>query len=339
MSMVEDAYLRLLQCGESGNAPATFVHLSRLFVDECLWQSYDKLIMMARDDLRGATAVDVGCKYGHVLPLFLAKGAVRAIGIDVEEEYLEAGRNFTVSVCPGAQFERSDRGLLPLPPASADFVLVNEVISHVNPVYLETIYAEIARILRPGGQVVISDGNNVANQQCREDLMQVYDAWENGPAGRDTGRDVVSRPFVDLRRDIVRNRHPHLSREQVDYVARNTFGLFGELLLDVVDAYVESGTLIERPFQPGVCPTNPKASGVVMERGFRPEQVEVALRNYGLEARQVVPVPVSGFSGTKGVLADAYLLLRHRWRSTFIPNSDRHRGSSWGFSVLAVKPV
>ena len=240
---------------------------------------------------RGATVADIGCKYGHTLPLFLARGAARAIGIDVEEEYLTVGRRIVGDIYPSVAFVQSERGFLPLPPDSVDFVLMNEVISHVNPTMLPTLYSEIARILRPKGQVLISDGNNIANLDCALDLVQVYDAWENGPEGRNTGRDVVDGAFINLRKEIIRNRHPSLPPDRVDYLATNTSGLFGDYFSAVIDRFVATGELVERPYRRGLCPTNPAASGVVMEWGFRPEAVVLALAAYGLAARAVTPVP------------------------------------------------
>jgi SAM-dependent methyltransferase len=328
-------YARLVGEGARLGADAGFAGMSKLFADKAIWRSYDWLIRLSQKSLAGAVAVDIGCKYGHVLPLFLARGARAAMGIDVEPGYLDQGRRVLGSIYPSLEFARSDRGYLPLAPGSVDFVMVNEVISHVNPMYLETLYAEIARILRPGGVVVISDGNNWANAEARQDLRNVWEAWEHGPAGRNTGRDIVSESYLELRRQVVRARHPTLPEDRVDYVARNTFGLFAGLLDEVIDEYVRTGKLVERPFRPGLFPTNPRESGVVMERAFHPVQVELALAGYGIRARQVIETPRVDRSDLKGRLLNVYLDWRHRlrcWR-----DYESVRGAAWGFQVVGIK--
>ena len=335
MSSPAEAYARLAAEQGRFNPSAYFAEMTRLFAEEHIWQSYDELLLLSPDRLVGAAAVDIGCKYGHTLPLFLARGAAAAIGVDVEPEYLEEGRRILGVLWPQIQLVASDRGLLPLASESTDLVLLNEVISHVNPMYLDNLYGEIARILRPGGVVIVSDGNNAANAECRRDLVDVWDAWENGPAGRRTGRDVVTKPFVERRREIIAARLPQLSAEAADRLAHGTFGLFGEFLDEVLDRYAKTGVLIERRYRPGLVPTSPGPGGAVMERSFHPVQVEFDLARWGIRAAQVLPPPRSSRDDLKGRLIDLYLGLRHELARRIAP--ETLRGANWGFQVVGTR--
>jgi len=328
-------YDRILDEAGRRQAPPYFVEMSRLFARDAIWKSYDSLLAALPGGLAG-TAVDIGCKYGHALPLFLCRGAVRAIGVDVVDEYLDAGRQILAAMYPAIGFEKSDEGLLPLAPSSADFVLLNEVISHVNPMFLDNLYAEVGRTLKPGGHVLISDGNNIANAECRKALAELYDAWENGPSGRKTDRDTVTTSFLERRREIIRARHPSLEGDRLDYAARNTSGLFGPLLERAVDEFVRTGKLVERPYRPGICPTNPGPGGEVMERGFHPLQVEMSLAGNGIRARQVLPPPPTlQVSGLRGTFRSLATVLRDRVRRRLEP--DFERGASWGFLIHGIK--
>ena len=205
------------------------------------------------------------------------------------------------------------------------------MISHVNPSYLDSLYAEAVRVLRPGGWLLISDGNNLASPSCREALVDVYDAWENGPAGRRTDRDVVHRPFVEIRRELIEAWHPDLSQERTAYLARNTSGLFGDDLRRVAEAYVGGGRWVERPYRRGQCPTNPLPAGVVMERGFYPEQVALTLRALGMEARELSDRLRTRPVGWRARARDAVAGLRHQIRRRLVQDP----GSN--FRVLGVK--
>lgn len=238
-----------------------FRQFSNLFADQQLWKSYIWLLDIADKPLKGATVVDIGCKYGHLMPLLIAKGAQSTIGVDVDDLYLQPAKDVIAANWPQASFVKSEWGFLPIKSDSADLIIVNEVISHVNPGYLPTMFSEIGRILRVGGRVIISDGNNIANDACRQDLVNVYDAWENGPEGRNTGRDVVEGSFLELRKQRIRGWFPDLGADKVDYLALNTSGLFGDYLKTVIERYLSGGEFIERRYRRGDCPTNPGDGG------------------------------------------------------------------------------
>jgi SAM-dependent methyltransferase len=287
---LREEYNRVLKYSKEKGLPDGMIKQSA----DCasgLWESYEPLLRRIPMEFSNKVVVDFGCKYGHLLPLFLAMGAKEAIGIDVEDEYVEAATSVFENLYSSIEIIRSRNGYIPLQPESVDIVFMNEVISHVNPAYLETVYLETSRILRKGGILYISDGNNVGNAECRKSLIPLYDAWENGPDGTKTDRDVVTKCFLNRRTEIIRNRHPDLDKSEVDYLAKNTSGLFGEFLNTVIDEYVETGKLIERPYRKGICPTNPCSSGVLMEKGFDPLQIELALSSYGLKSYQVKSKP------------------------------------------------
>jgi SAM-dependent methyltransferase len=333
---IQAEYERFHQASVPLQPPALFLDFNKYFAERQGWKDYARLLDLVPAGLVGGTVVDVGCKYGHVAPLFLARGARETIGIDVIEDYLATARRIVGTIYPGTRFMRSEQGYLPVPSDTVDLVFVNEVISHVNPMYLPNLYSEIGRILRPGGYVLISDGNNIANADCRLDLVNVYDARENGPAGRKTGRDIVDEPFIDIRRRIIRERLPSLPAEKVDYLARNTSGLFGDHLLKIIDRYAAGGDFTERPYRRGVCPTNPLDGGTVMEFGFHPRQVELELDAFGIEARQILPpLPGLDLRSAKLALGTAIHAARSRLRRKFWPDADR--GLNGGFQILGMK--
>ena len=327
---VQERFEALVLHGERHEAPEYFQQLSKQFAGG-LWHDYQRLLEGLPGPLRGLDVVDLGCKYGHMLVYFLAAGARSGVGVDVEPDYVEAGNRVLGSFDESLSLVQSQGGWLPLPPESADLVFVNEVISHVNPTFLDTLYAEVARVLRPGGWVLVSDGNNLASLSCRKALLDVYDAWENGPPGRQTDRDVVTRPFVEIRHALLADWLPELPAERLEHLARNTSGLFGEELRAVGERYAKTGQLVERPYRRGQCPTNPLPAGVVMERGFYPEQVVLALRALGFDARELTERIRERRPGWRNRLRDALGTLRHEAR--------RRLGGDpgWNFRVLGVR--
>lgn len=101
---------------------------------------------------KGITIVDFGCGAGHLIEeAHRINPSARFIGVDVSREALERAK----MRCPYATFHRiNDGGAVPLPDASVDFVLSSEVIEHVYDT--ENMAAEVARVIRPGGRVLLT---------------------------------------------------------------------------------------------------------------------------------------------------------------------------------------
>ena len=92
--------------------------------------------------------LDAGC--GRTVPVLRKfMGQVeRLIGVELVE--------FT-DVPPGIETHNADLGRLPLPDASVDLIMSRSVFEHLT--HPEEVYAEFARVLRPGGRVVFLTAN------------------------------------------------------------------------------------------------------------------------------------------------------------------------------------
>lgn len=96
------------------------------------------------------TAVDTACGTGRLTSRVLERGH-RVIGVDSSLDMLRQARRRL----PGTAFAVGDLRRLPLPDAAADLILNGLALTHVAD--LESVFAEAARVLRPGGHLVISD--------------------------------------------------------------------------------------------------------------------------------------------------------------------------------------
>lgn len=108
-----------------------------------------------------ARILEVGCGTGVVLRTLMRRNdfSGTATGVDQCPSFIEAANKYSQSEGVGdrVSFQVGDVHNLDFEPATFDVVLAHTVISHVTePV---KVLGEIARVVRPGGTVVIFDGD------------------------------------------------------------------------------------------------------------------------------------------------------------------------------------
>ncbi|REF96634.1 3-demethylubiquinone-9 3-methyltransferase [Asanoa ferruginea] len=102
---------------------------------------------------QGAVLVDVGCGAGLLAPHLRTHG-YHHVGVDLVPSALEQAASHGVT--PLA----ADAGSIPLASASADVVVAGEILEHVPD--LPGTVAELCRVLRPGGLLVLDTLNDTA---------------------------------------------------------------------------------------------------------------------------------------------------------------------------------
>ncbi len=118
-------------------------HLSRR-----LSQAFD-----AAEVRPGMRVLDVGCGRGEIVRHCTRLG-VHAYGLDYAPVALRMARD-AGNIC------QADAKLLPFPSASFDRVLMFDVVEHLYPWELDQALAEVRRVLRPDGRLIVHTAPNV----------------------------------------------------------------------------------------------------------------------------------------------------------------------------------
>jgi ubiquinone/menaquinone biosynthesis C-methylase UbiE len=125
--------------------------------------------------LYGRVVLDVGCGKGRFARRLTERGA-HVVGLDASSGMLaEAG---------GLARVRATARRLPFRRASFDGAMAVEVFEHLAPESLDHVFAEVLRVLKPGGTFVVIDKNACSVDARRPWLPSLAVKWIDERRGR-----------------------------------------------------------------------------------------------------------------------------------------------------------
>jgi SAM-dependent methyltransferase len=110
----------------------------------------EPILLEILDELAPAAALDAACGTGRWAELLAARDH-RVIGVDGSSTMLDRARRRV----PAAEFRTGDLHELPVADASVNLVVCALALTHLPD--LRPAFAEFARVLRPGGHLLVSD--------------------------------------------------------------------------------------------------------------------------------------------------------------------------------------
>jgi SAM-dependent methyltransferase len=113
------------------------------------------LVLRLAGDVSGRRVLDVGCGDGSLAAVFRQKGAASVAGCDIDPKMIMRARARTAQQDAAIAYAIADAQRLPFRSESFDIVTIVTVLAFLS--RPECALAEIARVLRPGGRLVIGD--------------------------------------------------------------------------------------------------------------------------------------------------------------------------------------
>ncbi len=158
----------------------------------------------------GQVCVDLGSGRGtDVLRLAEAVGPEgHAYGIDMTDAMLDKSRKTADKLgIDNATFVRSGLERLELPDELADWITSNCVLNHAGD--KAAVWREIARVLKPGGQFVVSDIYAVGEiaEEYRNDPEAIAECWAGAVSKPEYLEHIAAAGLVDV--EIVEESAPY----------------------------------------------------------------------------------------------------------------------------------
>jgi phosphoethanolamine N-methyltransferase len=175
--------------------------------------------MLRGHNIFGRRILDIGSGMGGVDTLLVTEhGAGEVIGIDVEEQLIEASREriSRQGLAGQIRFQLVEPGPLSFPDRSFDVIFSKDALVHIPD--KAALYREIVRVLKPGGSMIAADWLWTEGAES----SVVVQAWlSKGPlkfvftTPVEAFRTMQEAGFVDI--SVVDRRHllQHSNREEI----------------------------------------------------------------------------------------------------------------------------
>lgn len=236
-------------------------------------------------DPRGKAIADAGCGFGLALVTMGLMGASKLRGVDNYKGMVDTINAYKPEL-PEDLAEKlevvyGDVSDMPYEDGEFDVLLSIEAISHYIdvPKFLE----EAARVVKPGGHLVVSDGNNELNPAIKRKTHAIWNAFENGPSGTEVHGHTVGSSYRDRRRGILADRFPSISAADLDELARLTAGMVEDEIVAAGERFERDGVRPQPKIGPGDVPVSPE--GQAMERLFDPFKLARQIEDAGFKAK------------------------------------------------------
>jgi SAM-dependent methyltransferase len=144
---------KLLRAGQFG--PDVYAAWRASSLGEITEALEHRLIFRIAGSLHGCSVVDVGCGDGTLAALFVAAGAAHVTACDPDQSMVIRARARVIDEAVRIDLLVARSQALPFPDSSFDIVTSTAVLSFVSDA--DIAIREMARVLRPGGRLVIGD--------------------------------------------------------------------------------------------------------------------------------------------------------------------------------------
>ncbi len=126
-------------------------------------------------DHRGKKVLELACGTGRFLrEVMRAFPRLDATGLDLSPAYVEKARN-ALAPWPRVQLLNAAAEAVPLPDDSQDVIVAIYLFHELPPKIRRAVFAEVRRLLRPGGVFILADSVQTGDSAAAEPLLDYFE--------------------------------------------------------------------------------------------------------------------------------------------------------------------
>lgn len=277
---------------------------------------------------RDVSVLDLGCGFGLMATIFGLYGSREVVGYDLNDEKIELFKKLLLylnSEIKNVKPVLGDSSKIEYPDKYFDAIIANESLSHVREI--EESVGEVYRVLKPGGTFLIRDGNNSLFLLGRIRRRRFWKRIEQGPIDPSLFRSTdIPLPYLEIRRKIIKEKFHQMNPEKIDFLSKETAGMFGEEIFEAVKEYEINGKIVNKPI---FTYRNP-ITGEYPEKEINPFSLKIMLERVGFEVSFIPHFYSESFRDLEMAIKRFYY-----WIEKYLPIA--HLFLSPGFALLGIK--
>jgi SAM-dependent methyltransferase len=198
---------------------------------------------------KNASVLDLGCGFGLMATIFALYGSREVVGYDLNNEKIECFKKLLLYLNLEIQNVKpalGDSSKIEYPAEYFDTIIANETFSHVKE--MEGSIDEAHRVLKPGGTILIRDGNNSLFLLGKIRRKRFWRRIEHGPIDPSWFRSTdIPLPYFEVRQKMILDKFPRIDPWEINFLSRETAGMFGEEIFKAVEDFEKNGKIRNKP--------------------------------------------------------------------------------------------
>jgi len=196
-------------------------------------------------NLASSHGLDLGCSFGLRTVIMKQLGAGRITCCDAVPSLIEGATIWgNQTDIKDMQFIVNSSDGLPFDDNTFDWITCMSLYGNLNKRSIAGLFENCARVLKPGGLLLLNDSANPHHPPTAENILTHYRLVEIGEGTQEAPQGMC----YEVRKKFIASKFSDLETTTLEELARNTCYMECDEIISVVELYLKTGTKPSSPF-------------------------------------------------------------------------------------------